>query len=108
MRNMRAIQQVTIATPSAVLATVLLTVREPRISLEEIATRARVLPAKWIFRNHERMEPGPLPAGPWTWVPYEVGDPALARSLMARGATWLETMAIAGLAEAFGGVGPDE
>lgn len=75
---------------------------------EETATRARVLPATWLFRKHERMEPGPLPAGPWTWVPYEVGDEALARSLMARGATWLETMAVGALAEAFGGTGPDE
>lgn len=66
----------------------------------EIAARARALPAKWLFRNHRRMEPGALPPGPWEWVPYEVGDVELARALMARGARWLETTAIGELARA--------
>lgn len=69
---------------------------------DETAATAAELGARWLFRNHERMAAGPLPAGPWTWVPYEVGTVALARDLMARGATWLETMAVARLAKALG------
>lgn len=71
-----------------------------------VAARARELGAGWLFRNHERMPPGRLPEGPWHWVPYEVGNADLARSLVARGATWLETMAVAELARALGGTGP--
>ncbi|MEJ2513750.1 MAG: glycerophosphodiester phosphodiesterase family protein [Gammaproteobacteria bacterium] len=69
---------------------------------DEAAATAADLGVRWLFRNHERMSPGPLPAGPWTWVPYEVASVALARDLMARGATWLETMAVARLAGALG------
>lgn len=66
----------------------------------EIAARARELPARWLFCNHERLPPGPLPSGPWEWVLYEVGDAATALPLIARGARWLETMDCAGLAAA--------
>ena len=59
-----------------------------------VAALARELPARWLFCNHERLPPGPLPPGPWDWVLYEVADAALARALMARGARWLETMDI--------------
>lgn len=59
-----------------------------------IETRARALPARWLFCNHERLAPGPLPRGAWEWVLYEVADATLARGLLARGARWLETMAI--------------
>jgi glycerophosphoryl diester phosphodiesterase len=62
-----------------------------------VAALARALPARWLFRNHERLAPGPLPHGPWDWVLYEVDDPDVARELLARGARWLETMDVKGL-----------
>lgn len=65
-----------------------------------VEAHARALPADWLFCNHERLPPGPLARGPWEWVLYEVGEAALARALMARGARWLETMAIAELRNA--------
>lgn len=65
-----------------------------------IAARARELPARWLFCNHERLPPGPLPPGPWDWVLYEVADAATARALLGRGARWLETMRYAALAAA--------
>ena len=69
---------------------------------QETVARAQALPARWLFRNHERMDPGPLPEGPWSWVPYEVDNPELARDLAARGARWLETMHFGALARALG------
>jgi glycerophosphoryl diester phosphodiesterase len=69
---------------------------------EEILARARALPARWLFCNHERLPPGPLPSGPWEWVIYDVGDAALARTLLERGASWLETGAIGELRSVFG------
>jgi glycerophosphoryl diester phosphodiesterase len=68
----------------------------------ETGARAAALPARWLFRNHERMAAGPLPEGPWSWVPYEVDSPALARDLVARGARWLETMHVGALTRALG------
>lgn len=65
----------------------------------EIAATARALPARWLFCNHERLPAGPLPPGPWDWVLYEIGDVATARALLARGALWLETMAVTLLQE---------
>jgi glycerophosphoryl diester phosphodiesterase len=65
-----------------------------------VAERARSLPARWLFCNHLRLPAGRLPDGPWDWVLYEVGDAATARALRARGAQWLETMAVAALHEA--------
>jgi len=65
-----------------------------------IETRARALPARWLFCRHERLPPGPLPPGPWEWVLYEVADAELARRLAARGARWLETMAVDELCKA--------
>lgn len=70
---------------------------------EAVVAGADQLGARWLFIDHQRLPPGPLPAGPWTWVPYEVGTVALARELLDRGATWLETMAWAELAEGLGG-----
>jgi glycerophosphoryl diester phosphodiesterase len=67
---------------------------------EAVEAKARALPARWLICNHERLPPGPLPRGPWDWIPYEVGDAVLARSLMARGARWLETNSIGTLREA--------
>jgi glycerophosphoryl diester phosphodiesterase len=62
-----------------------------------VEARARALPARWLICRHDRLPPGPLPAGPWEWVIYEVADAALAQSLLARGPCWLETHAIAEL-----------
>ena len=59
-----------------------------------IAATARALPARWLFCNHERLPAGPLPTGPWDWVLYEIGDVATGRAMLARGARWLETMAV--------------
>jgi len=59
-----------------------------------IAAKAHALPARWLFCNHERLPAGPLPAGPWDWVLYEIGDLATGRAMLARGARWLETMAV--------------
>jgi hypothetical protein len=66
----------------------------------DIAAQARRMEAAWLFCNHERLPPGPLPAGPWTWVLYEIEDAGTARALMARGARWLETMRYRALATA--------
>jgi glycerophosphoryl diester phosphodiesterase len=71
-----------------------------------VEARARALPARWLFCNHQRLPPGPLPQGPWEWVIYEVADAALARELLARGARWLETMAIDSLRGALEGERP--
>lgn len=65
-----------------------------------VDAHARALPADWLFCNHERLPPGPLARGPWEWVLYEVAGAALARELVARGARWLETMAISELRSA--------
>jgi glycerophosphoryl diester phosphodiesterase len=67
---------------------------------EAVEAKARALPARWLICNHKRLPPGPLPRGPWDWIPYEVSDVALARSLVARGARWLETNAVGTLREA--------
>jgi glycerophosphoryl diester phosphodiesterase len=73
---------------------------------EAVRAQAAALPARWLICNQERLAPGPLPRGPWDWVIYEVADAAQARSLMARGARWLETRAVGelrrGLAPAAG------
>lgn len=66
----------------------------------EIAKQARDIEAAWLFCRHQRLPPGALPAGPWTWVLYEIEDADTARALMARGACWLETMRYRALAAA--------
>jgi glycerophosphoryl diester phosphodiesterase len=71
-----------------------------------VEARARSLPARWLICNHKRLPRGPLARGPWDWVIYEVADAALARSLMARGPCWLETMAIGELRDALAAPAP--
>ena len=66
----------------------------------EMQARAARIEADWLFCNHERLPPGPLAPGPWTWVLYEIGDADTARTLVARGARWLETMRYRALAAA--------
>ena len=66
----------------------------------DLAAGASRIEADWLFCNHERLPPGPIAPGPWTWVLYEIGDAGTARALLARGARWLETMHYRALAAA--------
>jgi glycerophosphoryl diester phosphodiesterase len=61
------------------------------------------LAPEFLFANIERLppEPEPLWAGPWAWALYEVRDLKTARSCKARGATFVETMAVRGLMHAY-------
>ena len=62
-------------------------------SARHMATLEELQP-EFAFCDHRRLPAaGPLPAGPWTWVVYEVTDAPLARSLRARGAAMVESMA---------------
>lgn len=70
---------------------------------ELIDEAARSLPARWLFCNKRYLPPGPLPAGPWDWVVYEVPDAETAQALAARGARWLETFAVGAVREALRG-----
>jgi len=55
---------------------------------------------EYVFCDHRRMPAGrPLPAGPWTWVAYEVTEAALALDLAARGVGMVESMAPLRLAD---------
>jgi glycerophosphoryl diester phosphodiesterase len=70
---------------------------------EVIDAAARSLPARWLFCNKRYLPSGPLPAGPWDWVVYEVPDAATAKALAARGARWLETHAVGAVRAALRG-----
>jgi glycerophosphoryl diester phosphodiesterase len=63
---------------------------------EAALERARRLAPNYLFCNHEKLPPdgSNLPAGPWSWVIYEVRTAALARALAGRGAAFVETMAV--------------
>ena len=53
------------------------------------------LQPEYLFCNHERLPPrGRLRHGPWRWVIYEVTQLPLALELAARGADYIETMAV--------------
>jgi glycerophosphoryl diester phosphodiesterase len=54
---------------------------------------------EYLFCNYEKLPPdaSPLWPGPWRWALYEVTDANLAQTLVARGASLLETMAAADL-----------
>lgn len=62
--------------------------------------RAQVLRPDFLFCNVTRLPPAPAPLWPgdWSWVVYEIVDPAQALMLLGRGATVIETMAYAELA----------
>jgi glycerophosphoryl diester phosphodiesterase len=66
--------------------------RYDEAALEE----ARRLAPDYLFCNHEKLpaDGSSLPAGPWSWVIYEVRTAALARALARRGAAFVETMAV--------------
>ena len=53
------------------------------------------LQPEYLFCNHERLPArGRLRHGPWRWVIYEVTQLPLALELAARGADYIETMAV--------------
>ena len=53
------------------------------------------LQPEYLFCNHERLPArGRLRHGPWRWVIYEVAQLPLALDLAARGADYIETMAV--------------
>jgi glycerophosphoryl diester phosphodiesterase len=65
------------------------------------ATRgeAAALAPEFMFANLERLPPDaePLWPGPWAWALYEVRDVKTARECHARGARFVESMAVRGL-----------
>jgi glycerophosphoryl diester phosphodiesterase len=62
--------------------------------------QATGLAPEFLFCNVKRLPPvaKALWEGPWTWVVYEITDPAQARELLHRGVGMIETMACAELA----------
>jgi glycerophosphoryl diester phosphodiesterase len=60
---------------------------------------AATLAPEFLFANLERLPEGlePLWHGPWAWALYEVRDVKTARECQARGARYVETMAVRGL-----------
>jgi len=76
----------------------------PRFDDTMLAALAALQP-EFAFCDHTRLPPsGPMPASCRDWVVYEVRSAALARELNARGARFVETMAVASLARELGGV----
>jgi glycerophosphoryl diester phosphodiesterase len=71
------------------------------ISAYDDATRdeAAALAPEFMFANLERLPPDtePLWPGPWAWAIYEVRDVKTARECHARGARFVESMAVRGL-----------
>ncbi len=57
---------------------------------------ARRLNPDYLFCNHRKLpDRAVLWQGPWQWAFYEITKPELASSLAARGAAFVETMAVA-------------
>jgi len=69
----------------------------------ESQAQAVELAPQFLFCNLERLpaEPEPLWPGPWEWALYEVRDLKTARDCRARGARFVETMAVRGLLHAY-------
>ncbi|MGD8977858.1 MAG: glycerophosphodiester phosphodiesterase family protein [Gammaproteobacteria bacterium] len=65
----------------------------------ESLARAETLAPEYVFCNHRKLPEGltSLPKSGWHWVLYEVADADLAMELAARGAGYIETMAIGDL-----------
>jgi glycerophosphoryl diester phosphodiesterase len=57
---------------------------------------ALALSPEFLFCKIARLPPAPAPLwqGPWTWIVYETGDPALAMTLAGRGIAYVETDSI--------------
>jgi glycerophosphoryl diester phosphodiesterase len=66
------------------------------------------LQPEFLFCDHEDLPPdgGALWRGPWRWVIYEVETLALAQALAARGADYIETMAVHEMSEAMRNLQP--
>ena len=66
---------------------------------EDARSQAVALAPQFLFANLERLprEPEPLWSGPWDWALYEVRDVKTAQACHARGAKFVETMAVRGL-----------
>ena len=68
------------------------------ISAYDAHTRLKfeALQPEYLFVDHEVLPPGEgaLWRGPWRWVIYEVDNLPLAQALAARGANYIETMAV--------------
>ena len=63
------------------------------------------LKPEFLFCDYEKLPAaGNLWRGPWRWALYEVVDPAIATALVARGADFIETMAVAPMVQAFPGM----
>lgn len=64
--------------------------------------KCQALQPEFLFCNHEKLPPdgSRLWRGPWRWALYEVESAELAAALAARGATLIETMAVAPMAQA--------
>jgi glycerophosphoryl diester phosphodiesterase len=69
----------------------------------EAQRQAAELAPQFLFANLERLpaEPEPLWPGPWDWAVYEVRDLKTAKACHARGAKFVETMAVRGLLHAY-------
>jgi glycerophosphoryl diester phosphodiesterase len=69
----------------------------------EAQAQAAELAPQFLFCNLERLpaEPEPLWPGLWEWALYEVRDLKTARDCHARGARFVETMAVRGLLHAY-------
>lgn len=68
------------------------------------ALKCEALQPEYLFCDHQKL--GHLPRlwkGPWQWVIYEVAERELALDLKARGADFVETMAVREMASAFKG-----
>lgn len=59
---------------------------------DQIECDAIVLSPRWLIMNQIFIPPEGLPPGHWEWMTYEIATPEQARSALARGVTWLETM----------------
>jgi len=64
---------------------------------------------EFLFCDHEKLSAaGALRRGPWRWVIYEVDTLERALALAARGADYIETMAVRELSEALRARAPDK
>ncbi len=70
---------------------------------EQARAEAERLAPEFLFVNLQRLPPDttPLWPGPWDWALYEVRDVRTARECQARGARFVETMAVRGLLKAY-------
>jgi glycerophosphoryl diester phosphodiesterase len=67
--------------------------------------KSEALQPEFLFVSHDQLPAhGRLPHGPWRWVVYEVTDLPLALALAARGANYIETMAVRAMSNALRGV----